>query len=205
MAETQRCPGDFNGVVAGSPAFAIAEAMERFIWEARWGRDVSGALVIDAPAAELLHDAVLKACDALDGVRDGQIDDPRRCHFDPGTLVCRHDQAPPRCLTALQAEVARKFYSGPIDDSGRHLFYGGEPYGSELSWLERYAMAAAGGAMFDDAVKNMMFQGTLSADASVKTWRFDLKSFSRIEPSATVPYTTPETPIFALSAMPAAN
>src|SRR5580698_396118 len=39
MMETQRYPGDFNGVIAGSPAFAISEAMERFIWEARWGRD----------------------------------------------------------------------------------------------------------------------------------------------------------------------
>jgi hypothetical protein len=180
MIETQRYPSDFNGVVAGSPAFAIAEAMERFIWEARWGRDDKGTLVFDASAAQLLHDAVLKACDALDGARDGQIDDPRRCHFDPGTLVCRHDQSPPQCLTALQAEVARKFYSGPVDDSGRHLFYGGEPYGSELSWTERYALAAAGGAMFDDAVKNMMFQGTLDADASVKTWRFDSQTLSEL-------------------------
>src|ERR1700722_2934801 len=180
MVETQRYPSDFNGVVAGSPAFAIAEAMERFIWEARWGHDDQGALVFDAPAAELLHDAVLKACDALDGARDGQIDDPRRCHFDPGTLVCRHAQSPPQCLTALQAEVARKFYSGPIDDSGRHLFYGGEAYGSELSWMERYALAAAGGAMFDDAVKNMMFQGTLDPDTSVKTWRFDVATFREL-------------------------
>jgi hypothetical protein len=180
MVETQRYPLDFNGVVAGSPAFAIAEAMERFIWEARWGRDDQGTLVLDAPAAALLHDAVLKACDALDGARDGQIDDPRRCHFDPGTLLCRHDQSPRLCLTALQAEVARKFYSGPIDENGRHLFYGGEPYGSELSWTERYALAAAGGAMFDDAVKNMMFQGSLDANASVKSWRFDLQTFGEL-------------------------
>lgn len=180
MVETQRYPSDFNGVIAGSPAFAIAEAMERFIWEARWGRDDKGALVFDAPAVALLHDAVLKVCDSVDGVRDGQIDDPRQCHFDPGTLVCRKDQSPPHCLTALQADVARKFYSGPVDDGGRHLFYGGEPYGSELSWMERYALAAAGGAMFEDAVKNMMFQGTLDADMNVKTWRFDLPTFHEL-------------------------
>jgi len=180
MVETQRYPADFNGVIAGSPAFAITEAMERFIWEARWGRDDTGALVIDAPAAALLHEAVLKACDALDGARDGQIDDPRRCHFDPEALVCRHGHPLPDCLTARQAEVARKFYSGPIDEGGKHLFYGGEPYGSELSWMERYALAAAGGAMFDDAVKNMMFQGTLDADASVNNWRFDLATFREL-------------------------
>jgi hypothetical protein len=180
MVETQRFPSDFNGVVAGSPAFAITEAMERFIWEARWGRDDKGALVFDAAAAALLHDAVVNACDALDGARDGQIDDPRRCHFDPATLICRRHQSPPQCLTALQAEVARKLYTGPVDDSGRHLFYGGEPYGSELSWTERYALPVAGGAMYDDAVKNMMFQGTLGADDSIKTWRFDMPTFREL-------------------------
>jgi len=180
MAETQRYPRDFNGVVAGSPAFAIAEAMERFIWEARWGRDDQGILVFDTAAATLLHEAVLNACDMLDGAKDGQIDDPRLCHFDPRTLICRSGQSPPGCLTALQAKVAEKFYDGPVDANGRHLFYGGEPYGSELSWLERYALAAAGGAMFDDAVRNMMFQGNLDADASVRTWQFDLATFREL-------------------------
>jgi hypothetical protein len=180
MMETQRYPSDFNGVIAGSPAFAIAEAMERFIWEARWGRNDQGVLVFDTAAASLLHQAVLNACDSLDGAKDGQIDDPRLCHFDPRTLICRSGQSPPDCLTALQAEVAQKFYDGPVDANGRHLFYGGEPYGSELSWLERYALAAAGGAMFDDAVKNMMFQGNLDPDASVRTWRFDLATFREL-------------------------
>ncbi len=64
-----------------------------------------------------------------------------------------------------------------FDDGGGHLFYGGEPYGSELSWTERYALAAAGGAMLEDAVRNMMFQGTLDADVTFKTWRFDLPTF----------------------------
>ena len=89
MMETQRYPGDFNGVIAGSPAFAIAEAMERFIWEARWGRDERGSLVLDEAAVTLLHAAVMNACDALDGAKDGQLDDPRRCRYDPGRLICR--------------------------------------------------------------------------------------------------------------------
>jgi len=180
MSETQRYPADFNGVIAGSPAFAITEAMERFIWEARWGRDDRGSLVFNAASVALLHDAVLAACDALDGVRDGQIDDPRRCHFDPVALTCRPGKSPPGCLTPLQADVARKFYAGPVDESGRHLFFGGEPYGSELSWIERYALASAGTAMFGDAVKNMIFQGSLDAGASVNTWRFDHATFTEL-------------------------
>jgi Tannase and feruloyl esterase len=180
MMETQRYPADFNGVIAGSPAFAIAEAMERFIWEARWGRDDRGRLVFDAAAASLLHDAVIGACDALDGVKDGQIDDPRLCRFDPHTLLCSSARAPPNCLTAVQADVAAKFYAGPIDERGRHLFYGGEPYGSELSWVERFALPVAGGTMFEDTVKNMIFQQTLGERASVDSWRFDSATFEQL-------------------------
>ena len=180
MMETQRYAADFNGVIAGSPAFAIAEAMERFIWEARWGRDAQGSLVLDLPAVTLLHAAVMKACDALDGVKDGQLDDPRLCHFDPGTLVCRGGQSPPQCLTAPQAEVARKLYAGPVDENGRHLFYGGEPYGSELSWVERYALPIMGAAMFDDAVQNMIFQHAPDSAASVQAWRFDAQTFAEL-------------------------
>lgn len=181
MMETQRYPADFDGIIAGSPAFAIAEAMERFIWEARWGRDAQGSLVLDEAAVTLLHAAVMNACDALDGVKDGQLDDPRLCHFDPATLVCRAGQSPPTCLTVLQAEVARKLYAGPVDENGRHLFYGGEPYGSELSWVERYALPIMGAAMFDDAVRNMIFQRASGSAASVQAWRFDAQTFAELK------------------------
>jgi Tannase and feruloyl esterase len=180
MAETQRYPHDFNGVIAGSPAFAIAEAMERFIWEARWGRDDQGHPLFDLASATLLHDAVIGACDKLDGTTDGQIDDPRQCHFDPRSLTCPPQHAPPGCLTPAQAEAAREFYQGPVDDRGKHLFYGGEPYGSELAWVERISLATAGANMFEDAVKNMIFQRTLSPDASVRNWRFDLATFHEL-------------------------
>jgi hypothetical protein len=122
----------------------------------------------------------MNACDALDGVKDGQLDDPRLCHFDPATLICRDGQAPPKCLTAFQAEVARKLYAGPVDENGRHLFYGGEPYGSELSWVERYALPIMGAAMFDDAVQNMIFQRTPGSAASVQAWRFDASTFGEL-------------------------
>jgi hypothetical protein len=181
MMETQRYSADFDGVIAGSPAFAITEAMERFIWEARWGRNAQGSLVFDEAAVTLLHAAVMKACDALDGVKDGQIDDPRLCHFDPATLVCRAQESPPKCLTASQAEVARKLYAGPVDESGRHLFYGGEPYGSELSWVERFALPVMGSVMFEEAVRNMIFQRASGSAASVQDWRFDAQTFAELK------------------------
>ena len=181
MVETQRYPADFNGLIAGSPAFAITEAMERFIWEARWGRDDRGALLFDDAAVTLLHDAVIEACDALDGVKDGQLDDPRPCRFDPRSLIlpCRA-HSPPNCLTASASRVARNSTQVPSMSGGRHLFYGGEPYGSELSWVERFALPVMGGAMFDDVVKNMIFQQSPVNCRSVQSWRFDGATFDEL-------------------------
>ncbi len=179
MVETQRFAGDFNGVIAGSPAFAISEAMERFIWEARWGY-VRGTPVFDAAAVKLLHAAVMASCDRLDGVTDGQIDDPRRCRFDPGSLQCPAGRSPPHCLTARQVAAARKFYQGPVDDRGRHLYFGGEPYGSELSWVQPFALASAGDFMFRNTVADMIFLHRLSPAVNVRTWRFDAADFRRL-------------------------
>ena len=83
----------------------------------------------------LIHNAVLSACDSLDGLRDGLIDDPRRCDFDPATLVCRAGQAPFTCLTTAEAGVVRRLHDGAVDAHGNRL----EPsiaheWGSELDW-----------------------------------------------------------------------
>ncbi len=76
-----------------------------------------------------LHNAALQACDALDGVKDGVIEDPTRCHFDPEVLLCK-DADGPTCLTAPQVEAARKTYAG---HAGKAPLYGVEP-GSESGW-----------------------------------------------------------------------
>ncbi len=179
MMETQRYPHDFNGLIAGSPAFTIAEAMERFLWEARWGFDADGRSVWTPQALRTLHAAVIRACDALDGLKDGQIDDPRRCRFDPGVLLCRRG-APGHCLTAGQVAVARKFYQGPEAPDGMPLYYGGEPYGSELTWDQRFSLASAGRWMLHNFVRDMVYRGRLAPGVTVDTWRFDLASFGQL-------------------------
>jgi feruloyl esterase len=81
----------------------------------------------------LLHEAVLKACDDVDGVKDGVLEDPTRCHFDPQTLACASGESS-NCLTQAQVEAARKIYSGPLSaKTGRPLFPGLER-GSETGW-----------------------------------------------------------------------
>jgi len=174
LVEAQRYPNDFNGIVAGAAPNLITEAMERFLWEARWGTDAKGKPLFDGASAARLHGAVLQACDGLDGLKDGQIDDPRACHFDPAAIQCGAAKASTEgCLSPQLVVVARRFYQGPVDAAGKHLYPGGEPYGSELSWNGPIALAGAGHAMFEDNVRSMIFQRSLPADITLATWKWD--------------------------------
>jgi feruloyl esterase len=92
------------------------------------------AAVIPPAKYAMIHDAVLKACDMNDGVKDGVIEDPSRCAFDFAVLACR-DADRPDCLTKPQVETA-KIMTSPIADpkSGTVLHPGRYYPGSELGW-----------------------------------------------------------------------
>jgi feruloyl esterase len=132
LKEAQRYPADFDGIVAGAPAnyqthlhawsVAVAQAVHK-----------EPGSYIPPEKYPVIHKAVLEACDTLDGLKDGLIQDPTLCHFDPKELEC-HSEDSPACLTALQVEAARKIYA-PLKNSrtGEQIFPGMEP-GSELRW-----------------------------------------------------------------------
>jgi feruloyl esterase len=64
--------------------------------------------------------ATLNSCDAADGLKDGLIDDPTRCRFDPSVLLCKGPETD-ACLTAPQVEALKKIYAGPRDAKGNQL------------------------------------------------------------------------------------
>ena len=132
LAEAQRYPADFNGIIAGAPA---NNRIHLYAWSISVAQTVhkEEANYIPPNKYAMIHKAALDACDALDGVKDGLIGDPTRCHFDPKVLVCKGDDAP-SCLTAGQVETARKIYS-PVNNprTGQEIYPGLEP-GSELGW-----------------------------------------------------------------------
>jgi feruloyl esterase len=82
---------------------------------------------------QLLQNATLEACDALDGAKDGIISDPTRCHFDPKKLLCKGGDAS-NCLTAAQVEAVEKMYSGPVNPRTGEKLYPGLYPGGELAW-----------------------------------------------------------------------
>jgi feruloyl esterase len=127
LAEAQRYPDDYDGIIAGAAANYPTHLQGAQVWTTEMSnQDPAGHL---SPAKfVLLHNAVLKACDAQDGVKDSVLEDPRQCHFDPQSLLCKNEDDA-YCLTAPQVEVARKIYAGP----GAAIFPGLER-GSELGW-----------------------------------------------------------------------
>lgn len=173
LVEAQRYPGDFAGVIAGAPAVWITPGVVRILWESRTMTDAGGSALFTSATAALLHNAVLQACDALDGLKDGQLDDPRACHFDPRQLLCRPGQATDSCLTALQAEAARKLYQGPVDAEGRALYLGGQAYGTELGWIGPGAFTQIGPTLAAPQIRNMILNGEPAESIDWRTWRLD--------------------------------
>ncbi len=129
--EAQRYPADFDGIVAGDPGINFTHQTAAQTWIAQRVHREPGA-AIPASKFPLIHDAALAACDAHDGVKDGVIENPLQCKFDPGALLCKSGDAPD-CLTAAQLETARDMYRGAVSASGKQIFPGLMP-GSELGW-----------------------------------------------------------------------
>jgi len=98
-----------------------------------WVTHRSPANLIPREKLPLIHAAVLTTCDAVDGVEDGVLDDPRRCHFEPSQLLCEGPDGAD-CLTAAQVESVEKIYEGLKDPSSGVVFWPGYEKSSELGW-----------------------------------------------------------------------
>jgi feruloyl esterase len=137
LMEAQRYPEDFDGIVAGAPAANWSGRALSSLWVAQ-AVHKDDTTYIPPAKYPLLHNAVLRACDALDGVKDGILEDPVRCRFDPAVLRCQDvDGGIPSdgsgCLTTAQVEAARKIYAAALNSAGQEFYPGLEP-GSELGW-----------------------------------------------------------------------
>jgi len=132
LMEAQRYPGDYDGIVAGAPANFFTHLIAGHAWNAQ-ALEADPASYISARKLPAIEAAVLAACDALDGLKDGLIDDPARCRFDPGVLLCKSEESD-ACLTAPQVAALKKVYEGPRDANGKSLFPGYAP-GAETGLL----------------------------------------------------------------------
>ena len=183
LKEAQRYPEDFDGIVAGSPGLDWVARATLSMWVAQ---AVHKNLESYIPAAKYpaIHQAALEACDAADGLKDGVIEDPTRCDFDPKTIECPGADAP-TCLTTPQVEAARKIYAGP----GKGIAPG-LARGSELGWA-----TFAGPQPFQigfDYFKYVVFENrdwdfqTLNFDSDiVRARKLDTDRINAVDPNLT--------------------
>ena len=129
LLQAYRYPDEFDGVIAGDPATFRRNAWALWLANVTF-KDPTG--YIPPSKYPMIHRAVLDACDMIDGLKDGLIDDPTRCHFDPEVLQCKEGDAP-SCLTARQVQTARAILSPATAASGTEIFPRLEP-GTELRW-----------------------------------------------------------------------
>ncbi len=152
----QRYPADFDGIIAGAPAFNYQGLNAAGTWNLqRVFRDnLAGNLAVDSNGdgnldslnlIDVLHDKVLEQCDASDGVRDGLVSDPLSCGFNPSVdladVMCPVGTSTDSCFTQAQLQTVMDLYNGPVDDAGRQV-YPGKMFGSEPRWPGYYIPSA---------------------------------------------------------------
>jgi hypothetical protein len=120
LMEAQRFPEDYDGIIAGAPANNWAPMLTGGL---RLLQVTDQAGYIPPTKIPAIGKAVVAACDAQDGVADGVLNDPRQCHFDPATLLCKGANSD-ACLTAPQVDSLKAIYAGAHDASGKLIFPG---------------------------------------------------------------------------------
>jgi feruloyl esterase len=129
LMEAQRFPGDYDGILAGAPANDWTHLLTSVLWDAQ-ATTLDPNSYIPSSKIPAIAQAVVAACDANDGLNDGILNDPRQCHFDPSTMLCKSADSD-SCLTKPQAIALKKLYQGATDSKGRQIFPGFMPGGEE--------------------------------------------------------------------------
>lgn len=132
LKAAQKYPEDFDGIVAGAPAINATGRAAFSIWIAQ-NLHKEESSYIPQNKYGMIHDAVLQACDALDGVKDHVVENPRQCKFDPKVLQCTGADSA-SCLTSSQVQSARTMYAPLRNPRTQKEIFPGLEYGSEMGW-----------------------------------------------------------------------
>lgn len=119
LMEAWRFPNDYEGVIAGAPAADFTSITAQFVWNSQ----IAASAELTMPKLLLISHAVLAECDELDGVKDGVLENPRQCRFNPAILECRAGDGP-NCLTAAQVKAVNAIRRGPQTRDGAKISNG---------------------------------------------------------------------------------
>jgi hypothetical protein len=161
LMEAQRYPADYDGIIAGAPASFFTHVGDSFVWDLQ-AIESDPASYIPESKLPAIESAVLSACDAKDGLKDGLIDDPRKCRFDPAVLLCKGAESA-GCLTQPQIAALKKIYVGPRDSKGKQIYPGFLPGGETgnqgwSAWITGSAPAKSAQYAFGNGIGSVLFE-----------------------------------------------
>lgn len=122
LMEAQRYPDDFDGIVVGAPALDFVAIGAQFIKDSQAVfPDVDNPMpLFTAETLKSVETQILDKCDAVDGLKDGLMEDPRRCSVDVATLSG---------LNQVQQSALKKVYAETRGKDG--MIYPAQPFGGE--------------------------------------------------------------------------
>jgi feruloyl esterase len=132
MIAAQRFPSYFDGIVAGDPGFRLSYAAVAEVWDTQAllvaaPKDAEGHAILSQALTSddltLLGQAILSACDEKDGLKDGLVDNPGACHFDPAVLECKGEKTA-QCLARAQVQAVKKVFAGAVNSRGEQVYSG---------------------------------------------------------------------------------
>ncbi|HEX2759036.1 MAG TPA: DUF6351 family protein, partial [Rhizomicrobium sp.] len=175
LMEAQRYPADFDGILAGDPGNNRTNLNFGFLWQFLANHEAgdNSHPVLTAQDLALVNRAAVKQCDALDGVTDGVIADPRQCRFAPAQLRCAPGKTP-ECLSDRQLQALQQMYAGARRRDTGEAVYPGWPVGSEApqgagGWQTYWANPAKP----DEPQRVEYFRRWAFRDPNWNWWSFD--------------------------------
>src|SRR5579883_55841 len=120
LMEASRFPDDYDGIIAGDPFMSIRSIAAGTIFSKQ---QLTPSTFIPFTLLAAIDQATLAACDAADGVKDGLIQNPGACNFNPASLQCKPGQTA-NCLTPGQVDTLTRYFSAARDDDGNVIYPG---------------------------------------------------------------------------------
>jgi feruloyl esterase len=160
FVNAQWYPTDFDGILAGHPAFQVLQGSISNNWLAQNGRREDDSIILTEDRLAVLNDAALAACDELDELADGLVDDPRNCEFDPADAG----------LTEEELAVARAFYAGPHEADGTRVYPGWVSPGGERDWFGAVTISTF---YANQALRFMVFEEDPPLSYTFRDFNFD--------------------------------
>jgi feruloyl esterase len=160
LALAQRYPNDYEGIMAGAGGVGMMPLSTRMLWTALAQEKNPEQRLSDAQWNAVARTA-LDACDANDEIKDGVVEHPASCSFDPAKLQCATGESSTTCLTPVQVRTVRAAYSPLRLQRGPQIDPGFPP-----------------GIRYSPTARQIDIAGTLFGDWTYQNPKWDVRSFT---------------------------